>query len=420
MEESLFIAAILVLTFLSGYFSGSEIALFSIPFTKIKTYQFDTDIRKKLIAELVLHPRHLIVTIFLLNTVVNILIQNATSSFLGTEGYWLWKIGIPLVLTLLFGEVIPKHIALQNNIAIAYRVAPSISFLKKLLEPLCRFIVFITVPVSRILFFFLKKEKNISDEELQHVLKTSQEYGVLHSDEAILITGYLAIQKDQVNELMCQREDMLYYDIKDPLTKLIYLFVNEQCTRLPVCDHGIDNVLGVITAMQFFLNRNLLKQPADLIPYLHKPFFIPESTPAKLLLRRMDERSEEIALVVDEYSSISGLITREDLIEVIIGQVADKRDQGSLYTRTDDGAIIASGKLELGTFNEIFHSQLESENNYLTIGGWLTEQVGDIPKSGTTHESKGFLFQVLAADPNRIRRLYIRKLKVTNDKTGGD
>jgi putative hemolysin len=419
MLELFLILSILVLTLLSGYFSGSEIALFSIPNTKIKTYETDADSRKRLIAELVLHPRHLIVTIFLLNTLVNILIQNVTSSLFGTFGHWALKIGIPLVLTLVFGEIIPKYIALQNNVAIAHKVAPSISFLQKLLEPLCRFIVYLTVPISRILFFFLKRDKSISDEELQHVLKASQEHGVLHPDEAELINGFLDIQKDRANELMCQREDMHYYDLKEPLSRLIHLFFSEKCSRIPVCDHGIENVLGILTATQFFLNKERLKSPHDLIPYLQKPFFIPETTSAKMLLRRMKRHNEEMALLVDEYGSISGLITQEDLIELFIGKIADRKEQ-TFYTKTDEGVIIASGKLELETLNELFDVQLESENHYLTIGGWLTEQLGDIPKSGTTYETRELFFQVLSADPNRIRRLYIRRKSAPKPpKAGG-
>ncbi len=117
-----------------------------------------------------------------------------------------------------------------------------------------------------------------------------------------------------------------------------------------------------------------------------------------------------MAMVVDEYGSISGLITWEDLAEVVIGSIADLRDQKSLYTKAGENEIIASGKLELDAFNEVFHSNLESQNNLMTIGGWLTEQLGDIPKNGTKYETEHFLFQVLSAEPNRIRRLYIRKL----------
>ena len=113
---------------------------------------------------------------------------------------------------------------------------------------------------------------------------------------------------------------------------------------------------------------------------------------------------------MDEYGSISGLITKEDLIEVVVGDIEDSRDQQPLFVKAGLNEVIASGKWELAELNDYFNTQLKSQS-MLTIGGWLTEQLGTIPKSGTKWEHDGFLFQILAAGPNRITRLFIRKLK---------
>jgi putative hemolysin len=414
MEIGILIFALIFLTFCSGYFSASEIALFSLSSTKIKAYQSDPDPRKQLITKLVLTPHDLLVTVFMLNTLVNILIQNTASDMFGKSAGWGLKVGFPLVITLVFGEIIPKYIGLQNNISLSYYVAPSINMLQYLLKPIRKLIIDITAPISRVLFFYLRKEQDISKEELRHMLKTSQEHGVLQSDETELVWGYLNLQDAFVKELMRPREDVLYYDIAEPLTKLNYLFVDQQCSRLPVCDKSLDNVLGIITARNFFMHRHALFTGNQLIPFLSKPFYVPETTPARKLLNRFDEQKQVFAIVVNEYGTISGLITREDLVEVVIGEISDLRDVKSLYTKAGDNEIIASGRLELAEFNEIFNVNLVSENNLLTIGGWLIEHIGDIPKSGTKYETHQLLFQVLAADPNRIRRLYIRKL---SDKT---
>ncbi|MCK4934373.1 MAG: HlyC/CorC family transporter, partial [Simkaniaceae bacterium] len=141
-----------------------------------------------------------------------------------------------------------------------------------------------------------------------------------------------------------------------------------------------------------------------------KPIFIPESKPGKQLLREIYQKEETMMFVVDEYGSVSGLITLEDLVEVVIGQIADRRDEKPLYSQSGPGVIIASGKMELTTFEELFDVHLSSPNNMVTIGGWLTEQLGDIPKSGVKHVTKDFLFHVLASDVNRVRRVYIRRL----------
>lgn len=414
MEIAAPIIILVLLTFLSGYFSASETALFSIPSTKIKSYQNSHDPKRRLIAKLVLEPRNLLVTVFMLNTLVNILIQNTASHMFGEAAGWSLKIIFPFFLMLIVGEIIPKYIGLQNNIKLADIVTPSINYLQNILKPVRSLIVNITVPISRFMFFFLRREESISKEELKHVLKTSQEHGVLNPDEAELIWGYLNLQDASVKQLMRPREDILFYDINEPLSKLIYLFVDKECSRLPVCDKSIDNVLGIISARQFFLHSHSIKNSQDLQKHLVKPLYVPETTPARVIAKQFEEHNTVLALVVDEYGSISGIITREDLVEQVIGDIADQRDTEKLYVKAGVNEIIASGRLELSEFNEIFQSNLTSESNVMTIGGWLIEQLQDIPKSGTKFEIQNFIFQILAADPNKVRRLYIRKLGNSN------
>ena len=416
MSITILFLTLLLLVYLSGYFSASETALFSLPSTKIKAYQKNPDPRKRLIANLVLQPRDLLVTVFILNTLVNILIQNVSSSLFGTQAGWSLKVGVPLFLTLVFGEIIPKSIGLKNNLRLSYFVAPMIDFMQKLLRPIRQATIAITAPISRFLFFYLHKEEDISEEELKHVLKTSQEFGVLHQDEADLVWGYLNLQDSLVKEIMHPREDILYFDVNEPLSKLVYLFADKECTRIPVCDGSIENLLGIITAQKYFLHRHDVASSRQIIKYLSKPFYIPETTLARTLLRRFEESDEVLSIVVDEYGSISGLITYEDLIEVVVGEITDVRDIKDLYIKARENEMIAAGRLELSEFNDLFKSDLESKKNMATIGGWLIEQVGDIPKSGDKFVIQNFLFQVLSADPKRIHKLYIRKLNKKNTK----
>jgi CBS domain containing-hemolysin-like protein len=265
--------------------------------------------------------------------------------------------------------------------------------------------------LSRILFFFLRKEDEISIDELQHALRTSRKLGVLNEEEAELVRGYLLLQESTVKERMRPREEVLYFDLDEPLTKLIHLFVDQECSRIPVCERGLDKIVGVMTSRIFFLHRPLLKTVADLRPILEKPFFVPESIPAKTLLRQFYDRQESFAVVVDEYGSTSGIIALEDLVETVIGEIVDRRDEKSLYTMSGEDVMIASGKMELADIEKIFDVPLVSENHMVTIGGYLTEKMGDIPKSGSKFVSDDFLFHVLAAEPTRVRRVYIRRLK---------
>lgn len=411
MSDAYLLVILALLTFLSGYFSASEIALFSLSSAKVKTYRTVDNTRKRLIAHLLQHPRDLLVTIFMLNSLVNILLQNVASHMFGPAASWSLKVGFPLILTLVFGEIIPKYLGMQNNAAVSYRVAPTINFFQNLLQPLRKFTVTITAPISRFLFFFLKREESISKEELEHVLKTSESIGVLNKDEANIVGGYLNLQDSTIKEFMYHREDVAFYDIEEPLSKLIYLLVDQECEQFPVCEGDLQNILGIITGKQYFLHRASVQTPADLIPYLTKTYYVPENTPAHVLLHRFEKEDMYFAVVVDEYGAISGTITRENLLEVVIGKVIDGREDIPLYTKAGNYEIIASGKLELNTFNDLFSCDLTSPNHMVTIAGWLLEKIGDFPKNGEKYEFEGFLFHILASEPNKIKRLYIQELK---------
>ncbi len=377
---------------------------------KVKGYHHHGDKRRQLIAELLSQPRNLLVTILMLNISVNILAQNISSNLFQDEAGWGLKVGVPLALTLIFGEVIPKSVAIQNNSRIALLAAPLIKIIQQVVGPVRRFITALTGVLSQVLFFFLKPEKAMGRDELQHMIASSQESGVLHEEEAELIEGYLRMQDAQARELMRPRDEVEFYDINKPITKLHYFFVEQEISRIPVCDGELDKVVGIVSVRQFLLHRDKIREPRDLKPYVRKPFFVPETTTAKSLFRQFEEKNERIALVVDEYGAISGLITREDLVEEVVGEIIDRRDKGEKYTQAGDGVIIASGKFELADFEELFGVALASPSKVVTIGGWLTEQLGNIPKSGTNHLTDKFLFHVLSADNKRVRRIYIRRL----------
>jgi CBS domain containing-hemolysin-like protein len=220
----------------------------------------------------------------------------------------------------------------------------------------------------------------------------------------------LTLQQAQVKDLMRPRDEILFYDIETPLEELVKLFVDNECTRVPVCHGHLDQFLGVITSEVFFIHKQSIPTKNELSFFYIKPLFAPESMPAEDLLNRMYEKKESFALVVDEFGAISGLITLEDMVEIVIGEISDRKDQKNRFTQSSADSIIASGKLELVEFESIFNIPLVSEHHMVTLGGWLTEQLGDIPKVGTKYETENLSFQVIAADAKRIKRIYIRRL----------
>lgn len=406
----IFFCALSVLVCLSACLSGSETSLFSLSPTKLKMYQASQNPKQQQIASLMHSPRDVLVTLLMLNILVNILIQNTVADALEDQG-WLVKVGLPLVLVLVFGEILPKSIAWQKNVYFASVVSPWVEKIFHFVGPVRKPLTKFTSSLARLFSIFLKKEGDISLDELRHVLQASEAGGVILSQESDLIEGSLDLQQGIARERMRPRDEILYYDIQDPLDSLIHLLVDLETTRVPVCDGDLEKIVGVISTESFFIHREKIQTGTDVVPIVKKPYFVPETIKAWTLLQNLREKGESLALVVDEYGSISGLITQEDLIEAVVGEINDLRDPSDLYTRSGTDVIIANGKLELSEFKEIFGVALKSQENIVTLGGWLIEQLGDIPSVGTKYESDPFLFYILSAEPKRVRRIYVRYLK---------
>lgn len=404
---------IILLVFLilgSAFFSSSETALFSLSPMQLQFFRKTKDPRKVLVAKLLDSPRDLLITLIMVNVMVNIFIQNVVSSIFGTLSGWWLTVGVPLALTLTFGEFIPKSIGIANNVRLAPHISGPIWTIEGILLPIRKVLVRITTLISRILFFFLKEEEEISADELQHALRASRARGVLAEEEAELMRGYLNLQHSNAKGFLRPREEVLFFEIGEPVSKLIHLFVDQECTRIPVCEGSVDNIIGIISSGKFFLHRESIKTSKDILPLLSKPFFVPESMDAQPLLDQMYEKRQSLAIVVDEYGAFAGILTLEDLVETVVGEIVDRRDEKNRYTRSGEDVLIASGKLELMELEAIFDVSIKSENQMVTVGGWLTEQMGDIPKSGAKYTYKNLLFHVLSSDAKRVRRIYIRRI----------
>jgi putative hemolysin len=405
------IISLVFLLMISGLLSGSETALFSLSSLKVRLLKKDPSWRKRLVADLLAKPKELLVTILIVNIAVNILVQNVISNVFHESSSWFYTVGIPLLLTLFIGEAIPKSIAISRNLKVSIGAAPILYAIRTFISPVRKVLTKIAVKISRIFFFFLRPEPEISYDQLKHALITSQKSGIISRDEAKLIHGALKIDEALVKGIMTARNDILLYNISDPIDKLLYIFVDEECTQVPVVNGSIDQVIGIITSASFFLHRAQIKTGFDVKQFVKETLFIPETISARKLLANFHAAKETIALVVDEYGQISGLVTKEDVVELVIGQIEDKRDEEILYTRQGEDVIICSGKLEIAFIEELFDTSFDLAKHAVTIGGWLTEKEGDIPKSGAKITTNDFLFHVLSSSKSKVDKVYIRRLK---------
>lgn len=410
------------LTIASAFCSSSEVAFFSLPLSRLKSFYSDSNRKKRECARLMQQATGLLVTIFMLNTIVNILLQNAASAlFDHIGGGWALKVGLPLFIVLVFGELIPKYFGLKYNELLAQTYVQTISCLHYLVGPFRVAITWISSTLSRLSFFYLKAEAPLTNEELQHILESSEGKGLLTREERETVLGVLALEHKQVRDVMIPRNKMALYDIEESLSKLSYLFSAYNCSEIPVIQTPQEKVLGIISASDLFAKRLSISSQKDLKSIITQPFFVPETMSAKALLHQFAEQKSTSALVIDEYSQMTGIISELDLIK----QIAKTKSQTSPlqvnYKRVSPDTIIASGSLSLDEVNLLFGTKLESIYHVVTIGGYLTEKLGMIPKNQMTyeHEEQDYklFFRILAADPTKVNTVYIQfSGKITDKK----
>ncbi len=400
----LLLLPMLFFTLCSGLVSAAQVSLFSLTPTQIKSYSKSEDRHKKTAASLLQHPRQLLVTLFMADVLVNLLVQNFASGFFSSYSSWLLNVGVPLVLTLIFGDILPKAFALARNQKVATKAAPIIFYIFRLVRPLRLIIVDLASMVSHALFFFLKKPAELSREEILELLHRSEERELLDKREGRWIRGFLWFQGATAKEVMQPRDALQIYCLHDSLEQLHLCF--EKNSRVVVCRENLESPVGVLSSRDYFLLRPDLKKAEDLVGKLRPLWFVPEHMKARVLISQSKERD---ALVVDEYSTVRGLITYTDIIENIFGTTPQLPTQTSEYTLFTPGALIASATLELALLEQLLHIPIENPHGAVTLGGWLSAHLGSIPKTGFQTTIDGLFLHVLAAEPRRIQKIYVRK-----------
>lgn len=402
--------ALIVLTFASAFCSSSETAFFSLSLSRIRLWRESQDYRQRLVAKLLAQSRHLLVLIFMLNTVVNIFIQNVSSDLCGSiTGGWLLRVALPLLLILVVGEFLPKYFGMMCGETLALKTAPLFSFLERLFSPVQRFITTVAETLSRVMFFFLKPTPPLVAEELEEIITTCEIKGVLSEEEASLIRHSIDFENKEARELMIPRSEM-------PIIKRS-AFSKDACIEkiresgpqtLLVVDETIDRPIGAIGNREALLFRTQSDE-AVLAASSSKIFFVPEAMPAKKLLHEFCQRRASFACVTDEHGSISGFIEANDLAKTLLGFPTNRSSSLSVIGRNKTNSIIVPGATSLSEINDFFDTDLSSEYHSATIGGWLTEMFDGVPPSGTSYTSQGLNFRVLLADDKVVKQLFIEK-----------
>lgn len=398
-----------ILLFFGAVTSMAETALFSLSDPQIQQLEK----KQRSVKHLLERPRELLVSLLFVNTGVNLLVQNYASDLFGDEGGWLLKVGAPLLLTVLFAELVPKVLAMSFNEAFSIWLAPFVRLLLYLLASVCRFFSFASTFVAGYLFFFVRPAKPLTGKELLTLLSSpdllsNSDQGIaLSAMEGRLLGGLVKLQDAKVEDLMWPRAEMIYYDLQSPLKELEERFAARECSQIPICDGGLDQIVGILYATDLVaLDQELTKERVRSL--LKEPRYVPQNSKALSVLGQIQSFQEDLVLAVNEYGVISGLLTCEDLLERVVGEIPDARDRRDELIRLSGGGFVASASLALEELERELETPLPSRSS-TTLGGFLCELHGDIAQTSTLIPYRHLVFRILLANERQILKVYIHE-----------
>lgn len=412
-----FLFGIVVLFFLlicSAFISGSEVALFSLSQKDVDEIQNKDFNKGTLIARLLEKPKKLLATILVANNFVNIAIVIIFSSFSerlfnGIESYAL-RFALEVVLVtffiLLFGEVLPKIYANRNNMVFAQKVVIPISILNNLLSP-------ISVPMRNGILFIEKKlnvqKGNFSVNQLSQALELTSQSDTTDGEQKIL-EGIVTFGNTEVRQVMSPRIDVFALNIEESFEEIMPKIVEKGYSRIPVYRENIDQIEGILYIKD--LIPHIDSDTFDWIKLLRQPFFVPENKKLDDLLKDFQGMKSHLAVVVDEYGGTSGIISLEDVLEEIVGDISDEFDDEDLiYSQIDDKNFLFEGKISLKDFYRILdvdENEFESKKGEAeTLAGFLLEISGNFPKKRQKITFLNLIFTIENVDKRRIKQIKV-------------
>lgn len=412
------IKIIIVLIFLifSALISGSEVAFFSLSETDLRKISSSKNKNLRLVNTLRNNPRRLLATILVSNNFINISIVLILASFgqlfeftsLPVWFNFIFEVGFITTLILLFGEILPKVYANRRPITFSKSMAFPIQFLDKYI------FFFITLPMSKITKLiqekFVFKKINISVDKLSDAFELT-DTNETSKEEKMILKGIISFGNIEVKQIMKPRINVFSVAKKTSFKDLISLVRENKYSRIPVFKEKTDNVVGVIYMKDLFPHIN--KTEFDWNSLIRDPYFVPENKKLDDLLIEFQQLKNHLAVVVDEYGGKSGIITLNDIVEEIVGEINDELNQDDIsYTKLDKNTFIFEGKVALKDLYRILKIKNNSifenlKGEFETLAGFLLEQIGFFPRKNYKLKLKKIEFKIIDVDKKRIKKVMI-------------
>ena len=408
------ISGLVVLLFCSALISGAEVALFSLSQKDIEEAIEENNSKGKVISELLEKPKKLLATLLVANNFINIAIV-ILFSFIGKSIFavitstllrFILEVVVVTFLILLFGEVLPKVYANRNKVKFAKLIAYLIAFLDKILSP-------ISLPMRAATIYLhnkLGKQKtNFSVDQLSQALELTDSEETSTEEQKIL-EGIVSFGNTETRQVMSPRIDIFALEIEESFSEICPKIIEKGHSRIPVYRDNIDHIEGVLFVKDLlpYINSNEF----DWKSLLRQPFFVPENKKLDNLLKDFQSMKSHLAIVVDEYGGTSGLVSLEDVIEEIVGDISDEfDDENNNFTQIDDRNYLFEGKINLKDFYRIIDVDEElfeiQKGEAETLGGFILEILGNFPKKDQKIIFENCVFTIEVVDKKRIKQIKV-------------
>jgi magnesium and cobalt exporter, CNNM family len=429
---------IVLLTLLEGFFVAGEIALVSIRRSRVEQLVDEDRPGARRVRRLLDEPGRFLAVSQLGLTVIGFfasayaavsLTQHLADSLRGlgmdtgtADGLALIIVTVILALfTIVFAELVPKTLALAYAERVAIALSLPIEFLARALGPVIRLLTWLTSTIAGLFGAHTTEEAQITAEELRLIVERGGEQGVLEAEEEQMINAVIELGDRRVHEVMIPRIDIAAIPVTASLDDAVATFIEEGHSRVPVYEESVDEIVGILYAKDLlpFLRPSSGPRP-ELRTLLRTPVYIPESMTIDDLLHEFQRRKVHIGIVLDEYGGTAGLVTIEDLLEEIVGEIQDEYDtEEPMVVKLSDEEARVDGRASVDELSELFedgtHLDLEDEAEYDTVGGLIYHRIGGIPSPGDQVEVDGLTLTVESTDGRRVGKVLV----VRNAESGG-
>ncbi|WP_025264341.1 HlyC/CorC family transporter [Wolbachia endosymbiont of Onchocerca volvulus] len=419
----LVLSIIFVLLILSFLFSGAEIGLTSISRSRVNKLKLDGNKKAKVIDHLLNKKELTIGTILLGNTIINItcsaLLTAIVINFFGNEGVFLLTITMTFCI-LLFCEVLPKTYAMQNPEKFTSFSAYFVLFFVKIFSPLTSGIQFIVNLILKLCGPHKDREVISAADAMRNIIVLHRSEGTMLKQDLDMLNSILDLAETEISEIMTHRRNLFSLDIDRNKEELIREILTSSHSRVPLWQKEPDNIIGVVhvkNLINALREKDNRTEEVNITQVMSKPWFIPESTPLSVQLHNFRKNRKHLAFVVDEYGALQGIVTLEDILEEIVGEISDEHDliTENFIKKISDNMYHIEGKSTIRNINRQLHWNLPDEEA-TTLAGMIVNEIERIPDEGEEFSMYGFYFKILKKDKNTITAIEVRA-KIDNTVT---